>query len=234
MIQLKPIIRRAQTHLKDTQHRYTELLGYAFLFLSKPEIRVPVDLSVTVTGRLARIPNWLQVSDVGIDRDGNFEPMLTNPAMLDLDGCGGPDESGTGNPDAFPVEAFTETDLALTDMRIISAGYHYPDAPANRSRYGYYKVFDHKGYVLLDSVAAATFPAIVLRGTMRYFRAGMPTMVPDLMDAALFWFMVMEGQKATGDPMFQISEKDYKKALMQYKQSVRDSSAADVIAAWAR
>ena len=150
--------------------------------------RVPLD------GRRVWIPQGMEVGKVGVNVAGSISVLLPNNNMLDLDDdCGEHSPPATGNPDA-PL-----FNMGLADLRIDGAtcfswlgggnyfdymGGYWPGQGGGKSVHGYYKIIDHKNYIIFDSIAGAR-QQILLEGTYATWVPGRVTFINDLAFLAL-------------------------------------------------
>lgn len=143
----------------STQHFYTTALSHAHHWITKLWGQegggIQAIVPVKITGRVIDIPEGFTLSQVGIDVNGSFSPLGVNLQMVSVDdGCFDTGGRLTGHPDNP-----THND----------ASQFWPGQGAGQSANGYYRHFDQKNIVLLDSAVAAKHKEILLKGNFQQF-----------------------------------------------------------------
>lgn len=150
----------ASRNTPSVQHFYIDALSLAHAWLTitwgLEGGGYPMMIPVAPKGRVIDIPDGFSLSTVGIDKNGSFTPLGVNNQMVSVDdGCFDHGDRLTGHPD-HPTSA-------------TSAGW-WPGQPGGQSSIGYYRHFDHKNLVLLDSEVGAKHKELLLKGSIKIFQ----------------------------------------------------------------
>ncbi len=146
-------------HTPSAQHFYTAALSHAHHWVTKLWGQegggIQAMLPVAVTGRVVDVPEGFTLITVGLDVNGSFSPLGVNNQMISVDdGCFDQGDRLTGHPDNP-----TGNDVSQ----------FWPGQGGGQSSNGYYRHFDQKNIILLDSEVAAKHTEILLKGSMKLF-----------------------------------------------------------------
>lgn len=200
-MKVKPLdatIMNVCTFLEDAElSRYTEVLGIAMDWIRKSDNMwgaTPSVEAVDVVNQKAEIPAGFTVGRVGINVNGSFTPLLPNNQMVDTDLCGTFTPPNTGHPD-YPAYNIPGNPQPATFGPLGYDGWfsnvawgasqpYWPGQGGGKSVHGYYKIIDHKNYIIFDSIAGAR-QQILLEGTYATWVPGRVTFINDLAFLAL-------------------------------------------------
>lgn len=167
---LDSVVMNVCTFLDDSiLSRYTEVYGIAMDWIRKSDLMwgaIPsVEAAEVVNGKV-EIPDNFSVGRVGVNINGSFTPLLPNNQMIDTDLCGEFTPPDTGHPDYATFAGFAPIGYNGWFNNVCWNGsqVYWPGVGGGKSIHGYYKIIDHKNYILLDSLVGAR-QGILLEGT---------------------------------------------------------------------
>ena len=145
---------------------------------------IPASIVVPITNGRAFIPEGMLLDRVGINVNGSFQPLLTNPNMLESECCGEFVPPDTGHPDwpaisssgiaQFPADGFIDWWPSSGSLWTF-----WPGQGGGKSIYGYYKENKQGGYVFFDQSVAPN-EEIILEGIMPTFSPRTKTLINEL------------------------------------------------------
>lgn len=205
---LDGLVMNVCTFLDDSiLSRYTEILGIGMDWIRKSDLMwgaIPAVEAAEVVDQKVLIPEGFTVGRVGINVNGSFTPLLPNNQMVDSDECGTFTPPDTGHPDypAYNIpgnpQPFSFAPIGysnwFTNVYWSGSQIYWPGQGAGKSVHGYYKIIDHKNYIIVDSVVGAN-QGILLEGTYPLWVPGRKTYINEAAFLALKNYCIWMAKK---------------------------------------